>query len=309
MSSAGRALVALAGTVLCLLGLAGTAQAAGTYRVDGVATRAERAAVARTGAAIVQVDSRSVVVTASQADVRALRRAGFAPVAAAAAFPPADGGYHDFAEMSSEVSAAAAAHPGIVSRFSLGTSYEGRQLWAVKVSDNVASDESEPEVLFTAGQHAREHLTIEMALYLLHELADGYGTDSRITAIVNTREIYIVFNLNPDGSEYDIATGTYRSWRKNRQPNGGSSAVGTDLNRNWSYRWGCCGGSSSEPCRRDLPRRERRSRRPRRSACATLSTAAWSAACSRSARRSTFTPTPSSCCGRTASRPPTPLPA
>jgi hypothetical protein len=41
-----------------------------------------------------------------------------------------------------------------------------------EVSDNVPSDESEPAVLFTAGQHAREHLTIEMALYLLHELAD-----------------------------------------------------------------------------------------------------------------------------------------
>jgi len=50
--------------------------------------------------------------------------------------------------------------------------------------------------------------------------------------------------MNPDGGEYDIATGSYRSWRKNRQPNSGSSYVGTDLNRNWDYRWGCCGGSS-----------------------------------------------------------------
>ena len=66
----------------------------------------------------------------------------------------------------------------------------------------------------------------------------------RITNLVNSREIWIVFNLNPDGSEYDIATGSYRSWRKNRQPNSGSSAVGTDLNRNWSFQWGCCGGSS-----------------------------------------------------------------
>jgi hypothetical protein len=54
----------------------------------------------------------------------------------------------------------------------------------------------------------------------------------------------MVFDMNPDGGEYDIATGTYRSWRKNRQPNPGSSYVGTDLNRNWGYRWGCCGGSS-----------------------------------------------------------------
>jgi hypothetical protein len=61
---------------------------------------------------------------------------------------------------------------------------------------------------------------------------------------VDNREIWIVFDMNPDGGEYDIATGSYRSWRKNRQPNTGSSSVGTDLNRNWSYQWGCCGGSS-----------------------------------------------------------------
>ena len=41
---------------------------------------------------------------------------------------------------------------------------------AAKISDNVATDEPEPEVLFTCGQHAREHLTIEMCLYLLNEL-------------------------------------------------------------------------------------------------------------------------------------------
>jgi len=45
-----------------------------------------------------------------------------------------------------------------------------------------------------------------MALYLLHLFTDNYGTDSRITNIVNTREIWIVPDLNPDGGEYDIAT-------------------------------------------------------------------------------------------------------
>jgi hypothetical protein len=111
----------------------------------------------------------------------------------------------------------------------------------------VGDDETEPEVLLTHHQHAREHLTVEMALYTLHMLTDEYGVDSQITDLVDSREIWIVFDLNPDGGEYDIATGTYRSWRKNRQPNSGSSAVGTDLNRNWDYRWGCCGGSSGSP--------------------------------------------------------------
>ena len=75
-------------------------------------------------------------------------------------------------------------------------------------------------------------------------LTDEYGSNQQITDLVDNREIWMVFDMNPDGGEYDIATGTYRSWRKNRQPNSGSSYVGTDLNRNWGYRFGCCGGSS-----------------------------------------------------------------
>src|SRR6185369_13109 len=39
----------------------------------------------------------------------------------------------------------------------------------------------------------------------------------------------------------------YCAWRKNRQPNAGSSAIGTDLNRNYATHWGCCGGSSGNP--------------------------------------------------------------
>jgi len=75
-------------------------------------------------------------------------------------------------------------------------------------------------------------------------MADGYGTNTRITRLVNTREIYLVFMVNPDGGEYDITGSPYRGWRKNRQPNAGTTNIGTDLNRNYDYHWGCCGGSS-----------------------------------------------------------------
>ncbi len=51
--------------------------------------------------------------------------------------------------------------------------------------------------------------------------------------------------VNPDGGEYDLASSAYRAWRKNRQPNSGTSAVGTDINRNYGYRWACCHGSSA----------------------------------------------------------------
>ena len=98
--------------------------------------------------------------------------------------------------------------------------------------------------MFDALQHAREHVTVEQALAILAWLTDGYGTDPRVTRMVDGREIYIVFMVNPDGGEYDLTGDPYREWRKNRQPNSGSKYAGTDLNRNYDYRWGCCGGSS-----------------------------------------------------------------
>ncbi|MEU8621799.1 M14 family metallopeptidase [Streptomyces sp. NPDC048623] len=228
------------------------------YEIAGPATTAERSALTATGVSLDEVDARSVVVSANATQVAHLTSLGYKVTALPAPpqrntpglaagpldFPSADAKYHNYAEANAEIDQRLAAYPSIMTKRVIGKSYLGRDIVAIKVSDNVGTDENEPEVLFTAHQHAREHLTVEMALYLLRELGAGYGTDSRITSMVNDREIWIVPDLNPDGGEYDIASGSYRSWRKNRQPNSGSSYVGTDLNRNWNYKWGCCGGSS-----------------------------------------------------------------
>ena len=146
--------------------------------------------------------------------------------------------------MVAEIQDAEADHPEIVDVFSIGKSYQNRNIWAAKVSDNVADDENEPEVLFDGLHHAREHLTVEQTLAILRWLSNDYGSNDEITELVDTREIWIIFNVNPDGGEYDLTGSPYRAWRKNRQPNSGTTAVGTDLNRNYGYRWGCCGGSS-----------------------------------------------------------------
>ncbi|MFJ4468898.1 M14 family metallopeptidase [Streptomyces sp. NPDC089424] len=228
------------------------------YEIHTHSTAQDRTAIQRTGVTVDEADDHTVVVSGRADQIRRLRALGYeiTPLGAVPDrsageddvrlfdFPSADSRYHNYAEMTSAINSAVAANPGIVSQRVIGTSYQGRNIVAVKISDNVGTDEAEPEVLFTHHQHAREHLTVEMALYLLRELTSDYGTDSRVTNLVNNREIWIVPDLNPDGGEYDIASGSYRSWRKNRQPNSGSSAIGTDLNRNWNYRWGCCGGSS-----------------------------------------------------------------
>ena len=174
-----------------------------------------------------------------------------------AEYPPKDAGYHSYAEMVAYVRGVSAAYPHIVRVLSIGKSHEGRKLLVAEVSDNVGIDEGEPEVLFDGLHHAREHLSAEMAISILTLLAGRHGQDSRVgrqvTRLVNGRRTWIVFMVNPDGLEYDLGGSPYRSWRKNRKPLPGSgsgsgpSELGIDLNRNYGYRFGCCGASSTNP--------------------------------------------------------------
>jgi carboxypeptidase T len=224
------------------------------YRVENVRTPQQRSEIGRTGAAVNSAEHGGLNITATPEEVRQIEAMGYrvqrqelpAPPGGATPFdfPAADSRYHNYAEMTAVVNQALVDHPSLISKRVIGQSFQNREIWALKISDNVATDEAEPEVLFTHHQHAREHLTVEMALYLVNLFTDEYATDRGIRDLVDSREIWIVPDLNPDGGEYDIATGSYRSWRKNRQPNSGSSNIGTDLNRNWAYNWGCCGGSS-----------------------------------------------------------------
>jgi hypothetical protein len=190
---------------------------------------------------------RASVQVAAASAVALVIAAGSAAGASATEFPKGWEGFHSYTELTSEVQAVASAHPDIVSLFSIGKSYKGRELWMAKVSDNVAVDEPEPEVMFDGTIHADEHMGVEMTLHIFHWLVDGYGVNARITNIVNTREVYILFLTNPDGAEYDIRNGKFHFWRKNRQPTTGTSAIGTDLNRNFGYKWGIGGRTSANP--------------------------------------------------------------
>lgn len=232
-------------------------RATAEYLVSGARGVDARTEIAGTGAVINSAEHGTLDITATPSEVRELLELGYrverqelrqrSSGPSAMDFPPEDADYHNYDEMMAEIDQAVADHPNLISRQVIGQSYQGRDILALKISDNPDVDEDEPEVLFTHQQHAREHLTVEMALYSMNLFTDSYGSDAAVTDMVNSREIWIVPSMNPDGSEYDIETGDYRGWRKNRQPNSGSNYVGTDLNRNWGYKWGCCGGSSGSP--------------------------------------------------------------
>ncbi|UCD16702.1 MAG: immune inhibitor A [Candidatus Zixiibacteriota bacterium] len=150
------------------------------------------------------------------------------------------GGYKTLAEIDSSVLSIINDHPGLVSeKLVIGQSLEGRDIWAIKISDNPAVDEDEPEVLYTAAIHAREVITPEILLHFMDYLTNNYETDPDVRLLVDNRELWFVPIVNPDGYAYNetVAPEGGGLWRKNRRDNGDGSH-GVDLNRNFGYMWG-----------------------------------------------------------------------
>ena len=149
-------------------------------------------------------------------------------------------------------------YPDFVSeKDSIGTSIEGRTIWAFKVSDYPSVDEDEPEVLYTGLTHAREPVGMMNLFYFVRWLCENYSSDATSEFLVNHREMWFVPIINPDGYAYNetIAPNGGGMHRKNRRPNPDNSNCnngtqqGIDLNRNYSYNWGADNsGSSGNPC-------------------------------------------------------------
>ncbi len=162
-------------------------------------------------------------------------------------FPQKDEKFHTYKETMDALDELTRNFPKISSIFQLGTSVEGRQLKGIRITGeaNFNSKAFVPGIFFVGAHHAREHLSTEVPLLLLKFILENYGKDERITKLVNTRDIYFVPMLNPDGAMHDIKGRKYKMWRKNRVPNS-SGSFGVDLNRNYSFGWGTGGSSRRE---------------------------------------------------------------
>jgi carboxypeptidase T len=157
--------------------------------------------------------------------------------------PGGMGGYYTYAEMVTKIGWLYDNFPALVDTFSIGRTGEGRDIWCVKISDNVLTDElTEPEVSYNALQHAREAISGTSLIFFMQYLTENYATDSRVRALVDNRQIYLIPCTNPDGYVYNQTTnpGGGGNWRKNRRPLGGGE-FGVDLNRNYNADWGRCG--------------------------------------------------------------------
>ena len=100
----------------------------------------------------------------------------------------------------------AAAMPQLAAVRSIGTSYEGRDIWLMTLT-NVATgaDTDKPAFWVDGNIHAAELTASTACLYWLHQLVTGYGRERQVTELLDTRVIYICPRLNPDGAELALA--------------------------------------------------------------------------------------------------------
>lgn len=90
--------------------------------------------------------------------------------------------------------------PNLTQLIEIGRSNDGRPLLVLKISDNAAVDELEPEFKYISSMHGDEITGRELMVMLAKDILEAYGNDEEITNLVDNTEIYIMASMNPDGS-------------------------------------------------------------------------------------------------------------
>ena len=221
--------------------LAGVEQTASGIRADAVLTSDQRAKLAATGVDV-ELTRNSKGLTVTQQAAR--QAAGGFNVYRSWDEP---GGIRD------ELHEVASQNPDLVKLEVLGHTYQGRELIALKVTQDAGDvpDGSRPAVLYSSNQHAREWISLEVNRRLLHYVIDRWrANDKEIRGLLQNTELWFVISANPDGYQYTFDH--ERLWRKNLADNNGDGQTtvgdGVDPNRNFAEHWGYDNeGSAPDP--------------------------------------------------------------
>lgn len=122
--------------------------------------------------------------------------------------------YHNYSEIVNFLKELNESYSEIVKIYSIGKTWNNRDIWCIELSSHVSS-KFKPALFIVSYHHARERITIEIALYIAWYLATNYATNNTIREIIDKTIIYIIPTLNADGIEIS----EINPWqRKNLRP-------------------------------------------------------------------------------------------
>jgi hypothetical protein len=208
--------------------------------------------------------------------------AAYAQATTVSPLPSGRDTYRTLADYNSDLRTLANLHPSIVRRFELNhTSLEGRPIYGIEISENVAATtDGKPVFLIMGLHHAREWPSGEHTIEFAFDLVKGYfGGDQRIKGLLGKTRVLVVPVVNPDGFDQSRKWGDLVDLREvdnggtvtilgtpgnaykrkscrvadgqNSTPPGGCEVtspggygIGIDLNRNYGGLWGGPGASS-----------------------------------------------------------------
>jgi carboxypeptidase D len=114
-------------------------------------------------------------------------------------YPPQ---YHNYESITNLFGVLISTYPNLAKLHSIGKSVQNRDLWVLEISENVHNRSlAEPMFKYVANMHGDESLGRELMIFLAHYLLENYGSDTRVTRLVNTTDIFLMPSLNPDGYE------------------------------------------------------------------------------------------------------------
>uniref|UniRef100_A0ACB8E6P6 Uncharacterized protein n=1 Tax=Sphaerodactylus townsendi TaxID=933632 RepID=A0ACB8E6P6_9SAUR len=139
--------------------------------------------------------------------------------------------HHSYSQMVRELKKTASRCGHIAQLYSIGRSFEGKDLLVIEFSTSPGSHELfKPEFKYIGNMHGNEVVGKELLIYLAQYLCSEYLLGNpRIQRLINNTRIHLFPSMNPDGYELAAEEGAgYNGWINGRQ-----TAQNLDLNRNF----------------------------------------------------------------------------
>ncbi|MEK6569856.1 MAG: M14 family zinc carboxypeptidase, partial [Bacteroidota bacterium] len=108
--------------------------------------------------------------------------------------------YYTYERIIEEVDALATQYPKTIKKILIGQTSQGkRNIYAVKISNDVEKEQDKPSIMFDGCHHSDEVMGAEICTAIIQELVEKYNKEPQVTDWVNRYEIFVVPVVNVDG--------------------------------------------------------------------------------------------------------------